>query len=141
MEIALPNMALVFVPSILVSNPHNVLSTSAEPSLSTKSIILPSDSSPEEITVSRLLQISPLPKIPRKYSIEKLQHTSSLKKLIISRKIERSKKEIKSRSRDVESVNRPNTSSVQRQKVQRKKSIKQIFIHNKETSEDSEKKR
>jgi hypothetical protein len=102
LETALPNMALVCVPSLSAPNSQHVLPISAEPSLSTKSIILPSDFSPEEITGSRLFQkISLLPKIPRKYSIEKLQHTSSLKRLIISRKSERSKKEIKSKNREL----------------------------------------
>ena len=95
-----------------------MLPISAELFLSTKSAILLSDYSPEEITTSRLSQkISVLLKIPRIYSIEKLQHTSSLKKLIISRKNERSKKEIKSKCRDIESLNSPNTSRVQRQKM------------------------
>jgi hypothetical protein len=103
-------MALVCVPSTSAPNPQNVLLISAKPSLSTKSTILPSESSPEEITASRLShKISLLPKIHRKYSIEKLQHTSSLKKLQISRKSERSKKEIKSKSGDVGRVNSLNT--------------------------------
>jgi hypothetical protein len=35
------------------------------------STTLPSDTSPEEITASRVFKISPVPEIPRKYSIEK----------------------------------------------------------------------
>jgi len=109
-----PNMVLVCVNFTSVTNSQNMLLISIETSLSTKTIILLSDSSPEEIPASRLSQISLLSKIPRKYSIEKLQRTSSLKKLIISRKSERSKKEIKSKSRDIESVNSPNISRVKK---------------------------
>jgi hypothetical protein len=39
--------------------------------LITLSTILTSYTSPEEITSSRLLNISPIPKMPRKYSLEK----------------------------------------------------------------------
>lgn len=56
METAPLNMALVCLASISVPNPQNMLPISAEPSLSTKSTILPSDSSPEKITASRILQ-------------------------------------------------------------------------------------
>jgi hypothetical protein len=56
-----------------VTNPQNVLLISAELSLKTLSTIFSSDISPEEITSSRLLKkISPVPKIPRKYPIEKI---------------------------------------------------------------------
>jgi hypothetical protein len=123
LETAHPNMALVCLQITSVTNPQNVLPISVEPFLSTKNTILPSDSSPEEITAFRLLQkISLLLKIPKIYSTKKLQNTSSPKKLIISKKSERSKKEIKSKSRDIESVNSPNKSRVQRQKMQRNKS-------------------
>jgi len=37
------------------------------PSLSTLNTILPSNTSPEEITPHRLFKINPVPKIPRKY--------------------------------------------------------------------------
>ena len=45
-----PNMGLVCVHSSSVPNSQNVLPESAEPSLSTLSTILSSDTSPEEIT-------------------------------------------------------------------------------------------
>jgi hypothetical protein len=71
--------------------------------------ILPSETSLEETTSSRLLRISPVPKIPRKYSIEKIgTPVLLLKKLIIPRKSEGCK-EIKSKSREIGSVNSPNT--------------------------------
>jgi len=66
-----PNMAVVCVPSTSVPNSQNALLISAKPSLSTQSTILPSKTSFEEATVSRILKISPEPKISRKYSIEK----------------------------------------------------------------------
>jgi len=50
-----------------------------------------------------------VPKIPRKYLIVKITNLFlSLKKIIISRKIERSKEGIKSKGRESESVNSPN---------------------------------
>jgi hypothetical protein len=73
MERAPPNMTVVFVTTTSVTNHQNVLSSSAELSLSTESSTLPFDASSEEITFSRLLKmISPVPKIPRKYSTEKI---------------------------------------------------------------------
>jgi hypothetical protein len=50
-----------------------------------------------------------------------------VKKLIILRKDGRSKEEVKSKGRETESVNSPNTSELQSHKMQRKKSIKNIF--------------
>jgi len=56
-----------------------------------------------------LKKISPVPKIPRKYLIDKITNIFlSLKKIIISRKTEISKEDIKSKSRESESVNSPN---------------------------------
>ena len=73
-------------------------------SLSTPSTVLPSDISPEELTSSRLLKkVSPVPKIPRKYPIEKIAIVFfflPLKKLIISKKSERSKEEISQEQRN-----------------------------------------
>ena len=63
----------------------------------------------------------------------------SLKKLIISRKGERIKEDMKSKSREIENVNSPKTSGLQGEKMQKKKPIN-INIHNKEAAEDSEKK-
>jgi hypothetical protein len=65
MEESTPDMAPICATSTPRTKSHNVLHISAGPSLST----LPSDTSPEEITPSRLLNISPVPKIPRMYSI------------------------------------------------------------------------
>jgi hypothetical protein len=62
-----------------------------------------------------------------------------LKKLIISRKRERNKKDIKSKGREIENVNSPKTSGLQGEKMQKKNSIK-TDIHNQEAAEDSEKK-
>lgn len=76
METAPPNKALVCVPSTAVINSQNVLPLSAEHSLSTLSIIHPSDTPNEEITASILFEnMSPVPKTPRKYSIEETATT------------------------------------------------------------------
>jgi len=73
MERAPQNMTVVCVITNSVTKSQNVLPISAKLSLSTGSSIFPSDASPEEITSSRLLKmINPVPKIPRKYSTEKI---------------------------------------------------------------------
>ena len=62
-------MALVCVPSTSVNNSQNVLPISTKPSLNPT---LLSDTSPEEITFSRLLKKTrPVHKMPRKYSTVK----------------------------------------------------------------------
>lgn len=129
MEIARPNMAPVFVPTTSVTISQNVLPNLAEGLSSTLSTVLSPDTSLEEITASRPLnKISPVPEIPRKYKIsKKISLFFSLKELVTSRKSERSREEIKSRRREIGSVNSPNTSGLQRQKMQTKKS-KQLFI-------------
>jgi hypothetical protein len=100
----------------------------AEGSLTILSTILSPDISPEEVAAFRSLnKISPVPEIPRKYEIKKISFFFSLKKLVTSRKSERSRKEIKSKKREIGIVNSPNTSGLQRQKMQTKKS-KQLFI-------------
>jgi hypothetical protein len=63
-----PDIAPICAPSASGTNPQK-LSISEVPSLSTLNTTLPSDSPPEKITPSRLLKISPVPKIPGKYSI------------------------------------------------------------------------
>jgi hypothetical protein len=85
--------------------------------------ILIYDISPEEINSSRLLKISPVKKKPRKYSIEKRATLFFIAEEanIISRKSEIIKEEIKSKSREIESINNPNTTGLQGQKMQRKK--------------------
>jgi hypothetical protein len=76
-----------------------VLPNSAGTLLSALNTTLPSDTSPEEVTPSRLLKISPVQKIPNKYSIsEKQLFFFPLKKLTVPRKSERMKKEIKLKS-------------------------------------------
>jgi hypothetical protein len=72
MEKTFPGLALVCVPSTLVTNPQNVLPTSEEPSLITLSSVFLFDISPEEITSSGLSKVSPRPRILTKYSIEKI---------------------------------------------------------------------
>jgi hypothetical protein len=68
METASPNMALFCVPSTSVTNSQNVLTISTETSFSTLRTTLPFDTSPEEITSSKLLKkLSLGPKTPRKY--------------------------------------------------------------------------
>ena len=94
MNTAPPNMALVCVPSCLVTNSQNVLPISAELPFTALSIVLPSDTSPEEIIAFRLFkETNSVPKIPRKHSTGKTVSLSYLPftKLIISRKSERSK--------------------------------------------------
>jgi hypothetical protein len=73
METAPPGMAPICAPSTSGTNSQNVLPISAGPSLSTLNITMLSDSSSEEVTLSRLLKISPVPKIPGKYSISEKQ--------------------------------------------------------------------
>jgi hypothetical protein len=114
-----------------------VLRISAEPSLSTLSVIFPSYTSSEEITSSKQRKkISPILKIPRKFSIENNSnyHFWSLKKIIKLSKIERSKEERKLKGREIESVNNPNTSDLQGEEKQKNKSVK-TDIHNQETAE------
>jgi hypothetical protein len=50
----------------------NQLSISAKPSFSTRNNTPHSATFPKEITSSRLFKSSPVPKIPRKYSIEQI---------------------------------------------------------------------
>jgi hypothetical protein len=81
-----------------------LLPISAGPSLSnTLNIILPSDTLAIEITPSSLLKkISAIPKIPRTYQYQFQKRNFSLfslRKLIIPRKWETSKDQIKSKSR------------------------------------------
>jgi len=64
METAFPSIALVCVPSNLLTNSQNVLPMSTEPSLITLSSVFPFDTS------SGLSKISPRTIILRKYSIE-----------------------------------------------------------------------
>jgi hypothetical protein len=66
METALPIMAVVCIPSTSVTNSQNVLPISTEILLSTMSTILSSETSPEEISSSRLLKSSQVQKISSK---------------------------------------------------------------------------
>jgi hypothetical protein len=77
----------------------------------------------EEITASiPLKNMSPVPKTPRKYSIEEMATIFlSLKKLFLFRKRETSKEEIKSKSREIEGVNSPNSVGLQSRQIQREK--------------------
>jgi len=71
------------------TNPQILLLISAEPPFSTLSITLPNDNYPKEIIASRLWKISPVSKIPRKYSIARKELSFfSLKKLTKSRRSE-----------------------------------------------------
>jgi len=73
METAPRNMALLCVLSFSVTNSQNVLPISAEPSFSSLRTVIPSDASLKKITASRVLKkIGPLPKIPKKYSFDKI---------------------------------------------------------------------
>jgi hypothetical protein len=100
-----------------------MLPISAEAYLNVLSNTLLSDIFPEEITSCTLLKISPITKKkPRKYSLEKRATVFFIAEEanIISRKNEISKEEIKSKSREIESINSPNTSGLQGQKIQKK---------------------
>jgi len=78
-----------------------------------------------------------VPKIPRKYLIDKITNIFlSLKKIIISRKTEISKEDIVKEQRK-RKCEQPQYSGLQEHKMQRKKTIK-TDIHYQETSEFSE---
>jgi hypothetical protein len=72
METAPLSMAIVCVTSVSITISQVLLLISPQPLSTTLSTILPSDTSPEEITSSRLLiKIIPIRKIPRRYYIQK----------------------------------------------------------------------
>jgi hypothetical protein len=73
METAPLDMVPICAPSTSGINSQNVLHISAGPSVSNLNTTLPSDTSPEEVTPCRHFKISPVPKIPRKYSISEKQ--------------------------------------------------------------------
>jgi hypothetical protein len=66
METTPPDMAPIW-------NPLSVLPISAGTTISTLNTTQLSDTSPEEVTLSKLFQISLVSKIPRKYSISEKQ--------------------------------------------------------------------
>jgi len=92
-----------------------VFTIAAETSFCTLNTTLLFVTSPEEITSSTLLKkLSLGQKAQRKYSIEKIVTVFFFpKKLIISRKSERSKEEITPKSREIESANSPSFSGLQ----------------------------
>jgi hypothetical protein len=139
MKTASPNMALICVICTSVTNSQNVLTISAGTSFCTLSTKLPFDTSPEEMTSSTLLKkLSLGPKSPRKYSIKKISTVSFLSpmKLIISKKSERSKEEIRPKGREIESAKSPNFSGLQVRKF-RKEVNKNRYSLSRD-SEDSE---
>jgi hypothetical protein len=69
METTPPDTAHSCASSTSGTNSQNALPISAGTSLNTLNTTLPSDTSPEDITPSRSLKISPVPKILRKVSI------------------------------------------------------------------------
>jgi hypothetical protein len=72
METAPPSMTIICVTSISITISQILLLISPQTLSTTLSTILSSDTSPEEITSSRLLiKISPIREIPRRYSIQK----------------------------------------------------------------------
>jgi hypothetical protein len=81
---------------------------------------------PWEVTPSRLLEICPVRKILRKYSISETQLFCSHWRSEEKRK-NREGNKVKEQ-RKIESVSSPNTSGLQRQKMQEKNSSKKIFI-------------
>jgi hypothetical protein len=77
-----------------------------------------------------LKKINLLTEITRSYSISKNKNQLSFflqKKLIIPRKSERSKEEIKSKKREIRSVNSSNTLYLQVQEIQKNKSIVRVM--------------
>jgi hypothetical protein len=74
METSPPNMTPICAPSTSGTNSQNVLRILAGPSITTLNTTLPSDTFPEEVTLSRLLKISTAPKPRRKYSVAE-KHT------------------------------------------------------------------
>ena len=103
------------------TNSQNVLPTSAGPSLSTLNAILPSVTAPEEVTPSRLLKMSPIPKYREKFQFQKSNFfvpTEEANNTEEKRKSEEGNK-VKEQ-RKIESVKSPNTSSLQGQKMQKK---------------------
>jgi hypothetical protein len=77
METAHQVMAPIAVASTSGTNSQDVLPVSTGPSLSSLNTTLPSDTFPEELTTSRLLKISLVPKMPRKYSVSEKQRLYS----------------------------------------------------------------
>ena len=101
MKTAPPNTALICVLFTSVTNSQNVLTIAAGTSFCTPSTTLPFDTSPEEITSSTLLKkLSLGPKIPRKYSIEKIATVFFITEEANNiEENERSKEEIRPKSR------------------------------------------
>jgi hypothetical protein len=81
METASPYVTPICAPSTSGTNSQNVLPVSTGPSLSTLNTNLPSNNSPEKVTPSRLLNINPVPKTPKKYSIAEQQLFCSQKRM------------------------------------------------------------
>jgi hypothetical protein len=75
------------------------------------------------------LKISPVPKIPRKYSITNRGLSFFSFKKLTKLRSERGEEEIKPNSIEIESINSPNTNSgLQNKKMQTKHPEKEIFV-------------
>jgi hypothetical protein len=72
-ETAPPDMPPICALCTSGTRSQNVLPISARPSLSTPNTALTSDTPPEAVTLSRLMKIISVPKIPRKYLISEKQ--------------------------------------------------------------------
>jgi hypothetical protein len=97
MKTAPQDLAPICTASTSGTKPQNVLPISAVPSLSILNTAMPCDTSPEEVTPSRLSKIEPVPKLQGNIPFAILLFP--LKKSIMQRKSKRIKKEIKSNSR------------------------------------------
>jgi hypothetical protein len=131
METTSPDMAQICVPSTSGTNSKNtcILPISAEPSVINLNTTLPADNSAEEATPSRLLKISPVQKILRKYSI------SEKKSFVPTEEANDPEEKRKNQDgnkvkeqRKIESINSLNTSGLQDQKIQKTNSLNKVFI-------------
>jgi len=129
-------MAVLCVPSASTTNSQNAVPKQVETSLCILNTIRPSATSSGEIASYRLFKKTGLvPKVPRKFSIEK-------KNVVVVEKDKyrgktKEPEEMKSKSREKERVDSPNISGLQGQKMQRKKSVR-TYVHNQKTAENLE---
>jgi hypothetical protein len=99
MEKAPPDIAPICALPTSATNSQNVLPPSARRSLGTLNTTLPSDSSPGEVAPSRLLKNPQYRKCRTNFQFQRSNSFFSHWKITIPRKSERTKKDIKSKSR------------------------------------------
>jgi len=123
METTAPNMALVCVPSVAVTNSQSALPISVEPSLRT----LECSTSFWHFTWRNYFlqtfeeSLSSTKNCEKRFSCKETKQLSFLspKKLVAWRKSGKNKEEIKSNSREIENVSSSSTSGLQGQKTQK----------------------